>query len=116
MSGVLAGGLLPAWLAVKGDIRPGTRRSYAAHIANYLVPHLGHHRIDALRVEHVAEMLAEVPSADATRQRVRATMRVAPGDAVRQGLVSVNVAALVKLPDRYHTLVRTSAVRRHIWG
>ncbi|MGH3783028.1 MAG: tyrosine-type recombinase/integrase [Pseudonocardiaceae bacterium] len=95
---VAAGLYLEEWLTAKRDIRPNTRRSYAGHITNHLVPHLGHHSLDALRVEHVAEMLAGVQGGDATRQRVRATLRAALSDAMRQGLVAVNVAALVKLP------------------
>jgi integrase len=98
VTGVLTGLYLTEWLAAKQDIRPATRRSYAGHITNHLVPVLGHHRLDALRVEYVAEMLAEVQGGDATRQRVRATLRVALSDAMRQGLVTVNVASLVKLP------------------
>ena len=66
--------------------------------ANTWCPHLGHLRLDEIRVAHVAEMLAEVPGSDATRQRVRATLRAALNDAMRQGLILVNPAALVKLP------------------
>lgn len=98
VTGVNAGLYFNEWLAAKRDIRPNTRRSYAGHIEHHLIPHLGHHRLDALRVEHVAEMLAEVQGGDATRQRVRATVRSALSDAMRQGLVTVNVASLVKLP------------------
>src|SRR5436309_6817968 len=43
-------------------------------------------------------MLAEVEGSDATRQRVRATLRSALSDAMRQGLVTVNVASLVRIP------------------
>ncbi len=98
ITGVSTGPYLTEWLPAKQDIRPNTRRSYAGHIARYLIPYLGHHRLDALRTEHVAEMLAEVEGSDATRQRVRATLRAALSDAMRQSLVTVNVAALVKLP------------------
>jgi integrase len=63
------------------------------------VPHLGHLRLDELRTSHVAEMLAEVPGVDATRRRVRASLRAALNDAMREGLISVNPAALVKLPS-----------------
>jgi integrase len=98
VTGVMAGLYFPEWLDAKGDIRPATRRSYAGHIKNHLIPHLGHHRLDELRVEHVADMLAEVQGGDATRQRVRATLRSVLSDAMRQGLVTVNVASLVKLP------------------
>ena len=74
-TGVRIGPWLPQWLDAKLDIRPNTRLSYCGHITNYLVPHLGHHRLDGLRAEHVAEMLAAVPGSDATRQRVRAALR-----------------------------------------
>lgn len=89
---------LTKWLAAKTDIAAGTSRSYEAHIRNYHLPHLGHLRLEDLRVAHIAEMLADVPWSDATRQRIRATLRSALNDAVREGLVLVNPAALVKLP------------------
>jgi len=110
VTGVNAGLYFEEWLAAKRDIRPNTRRSYAGHIEHHLIPYLGHHRLHALRVEHVAEMLAEVVGSDATRQRVRATLRAALSDAMRQGLVTVNVASLVKLPagKRPKTLVWTA--------
>jgi integrase len=98
VTGVLTGLYLTEWLAAKQDIRPATRRSYTGHLTHHLIPHLGHRRLDALRVEHVAEMLAAVQGGDATRQRVRATLRCALSDAMRQCLVTVNVASLVKLP------------------
>lgn len=93
------GEFLTSWLAGKVDIARGTRRSYEGHIRNYHVPHLGHLRIEDVRVAHVAEMLAEVHASDATRQRVRATLRSALNDAVRESLLFVNPAALVKLPS-----------------
>ena len=89
---------LSGWLAGKSDIRPSTLRAYTAHASKYLLPQLGHLLLDDLRVAHVAEMLAKVHASDATRQRVRATLRSALSDAVREGLVMVNVATLVKLP------------------
>lgn len=98
MTGVQVGSWLPEWLAAKREIRPATRLNYGGHITDYLIPHIGHHQLDALRMEHVADMLADVPGSDATRQRVRATLRAALSDAMRQGLVTVNVASLAKLP------------------
>ena len=91
------GQYLAEWLAAKTDIRRSTQRAYGLHISKYLAPGLGHLRMTDLRVAHVAECLAEVTSSDANRQRVRATLRAALSDAVRQGLISVNPAALVKL-------------------
>ena len=90
---------LAGWIAAKTDIGPSTTRSYTGQIRNYHVPHLGHLRLDELRVSHVADMLAEVPGSDATRQRVRASLRAALNDAIREGLITVNAAALVKLPS-----------------
>jgi Phage integrase, N-terminal SAM-like domain len=91
------GQYLAEWLAAKTDIRPSTHRAYGLHISKYLAPGLGHLRMTDLRVAHVAECLADVTSSAANRQRVRATLRAALPDAVRQGLISVNPAALVKL-------------------
>lgn len=76
---------LSGWLASKCDIRPSTLRAYTAHANKYLLPQLGHLLLDDLRVAHVAEMLTEVHASDATRQRVRATLRSALSDAVREG-------------------------------
>ncbi len=98
VSDVTVGVFLTEWIAGKTDIGPSTRRSYAGQIRNYHLPHLGHLSLDDLRVAHVAEMLAEVPGSDATRQRVRASLRAALNDALREGLILVNPAALVKLP------------------
>ena len=92
------GGYLEEWLTAKTDVAATTRRSYAGHLHNHLLPQLRAVRLDALRVAHVAEALAEAEVSDATRQRIRATLRSALNDAVRQGLILVNPAALVKLP------------------
>jgi integrase len=91
------GQYLEEWLAATEDVRPSTLRAHQQHVAKYLLPELGHHRLADLRVADVAEALAAVTSSDANRQRVRATLRIALNDAVREGLISVNPAALVKL-------------------
>jgi integrase len=93
------GQYLAEWLATKSDVRRSTLRGYEQHITKYLEPGLGHLRLAELRVAHVAEALADVTSSDANRQRVRATLRTALNDAVRQGLIPTNPAALVKLPS-----------------
>ncbi len=89
---------LPEWLDGKADLAASTRRSYSAHLRNHLVPPLGHLRLDEVRIGHVAEAISGVEGSDATRQRVRATLRSALNDAIREGLIIVNPAALVKLP------------------
>lgn len=96
---VLAGTYLEGWLAAKTDIRSSTWRSYRGHIVKYWIPLLGHLRLSELRVAHIAEAMTEIGGGDANRQRVRGTLRSALSDAAREGLVTVNAAALVKLPS-----------------
>ena len=52
----LTGEWLEEWLASAKNLRPGTVRSYAAHIRLYYQPHIGHIRIDRLRVPDVASV------------------------------------------------------------
>ncbi|HEY1915842.1 MAG TPA: tyrosine-type recombinase/integrase [Streptosporangiaceae bacterium] len=120
---------LEEWLAAKKGLRPGTARSYAGHIRLYLKPHLGHIRIDRLRVtdidsvfEHIEELNDAVTDARASRsptrraavsgrrlvrpatcQRIRATLRSAIGTYMKQhpGALPANVASLAELPPGY---------------
>lgn len=103
---------LRKWISGKRDIKTNTLRSYTGHIERYFVPVIGHVRLSELRVDHVAEVFemldehnaacrkgrATRPVGPASVQRIRATLRVALSDAMRQGLVTVNPAALMKLP------------------
>ncbi len=138
---------LTSWLADKADLAPGTRRVYACHLRQYLIPHLGSIPLEGLRVEHLQRMFAAIaaeakqaradytarhrtekrtkeewrandkatwreakaelaamppyrrPCGDATRARIRATLRSALSAACAQQLIVVNVAALVHLPS-----------------
>lgn len=96
---VRTGDFLAGWLASRQDLARSTRRGYRIHIETHFIPALGHIPLSELRSADVAAMLAEVPSSDANRQRVRATLRSALSDAVREHLILVNVASLVKLPS-----------------
>jgi integrase len=51
---------LREWLDGKPDIKPATRFSYADHINRFLVPHLGHLRLEDLAVSHISGMYAEL--------------------------------------------------------
>lgn len=90
---------LREWIETKHDIKATTHSAYTLHLKKHLIPKIGHVRLSELRVAHVAEALLAVPGSDANRQRVRATLRSALTDAVREGLILTNVAALVKLPS-----------------
>lgn len=51
---------LTQWLDGKGTIAKGTKRIYASHIDNYLIPHLGTIPLDKLRVSHLQAMFTAI--------------------------------------------------------
>jgi len=128
---------LEEWLAAKKKLRAGTVRSYASHIRLYYQPHIGHIRIDRLRVSDVASVFEAIEELNeaitdarasgnparragvkgrrlvgpATQQRIRATLRSAISTYMKQhqGMLLANVASLLELPsgDRPKPLVWT---------
>jgi integrase len=116
---------LEQWLASKKGLRPGTARSYASHVRLYLAPHLGHIRVDRLRVTDVTSVIDAIDELNeaitharhsgdprlraavkgrrlvgpATKQRIRATLRSAIGTWMKQnpGMLPANPAALAEL-------------------
>jgi integrase len=122
----MTGEWLEEWLAAAKNLRPGTVRSYAAHIRRYYQPHIGHIRIDRLRVADVASVFDAIDESNdaitearatadprllaavkgrrivgaATKQRIRATLRSAITTYRKQhpGVLDINAAALVDLP------------------
>jgi integrase len=98
---------LDGWLANKAGLRPSTQLSYRGHIDRYLKPHLGHLRLDELRVEHIHAMYRSsmcdtwaggAAVKPATVRRIHATLRAALATAVRQGLLERNPVTFVELP------------------
>ncbi|MFC4912946.1 tyrosine-type recombinase/integrase [Actinomadura gamaensis] len=122
---ITLGEYLPQWLQGRKTLRESTRRSYESNLKLYLIPALGHIRIDRLRVTDVDRMFEEIDDLNdlitrarescdtelraqvkgrrrvgaATKQRIRATLRSALKKAIREGLAEVNVASLVELPS-----------------
>lgn len=97
------------WLEdkVAAGLRASTARSYRQHIADYLVPHLGHRRLGELRPVHDSRLLKDLATSNATRsrkigpttiRRVHATLRSALSDAVRHELVRRNAAKDARVP------------------
>lgn len=96
---------LDSWLAGQ-QLRPTTADGYRSNIDNYLKPHLGEIPLEKLRTKHVAAMVRAIEArtegrrvGPATMHRIRATLRSALSEAVREQRVDVNVAKFVKLPS-----------------
>lgn len=96
--GLTAGAYLADWInSVEGDLKPTTAARYRGLVEHHLVPRLGAHRLTALTPAHVnamtAEMLRDGQSAHSANH-ARAVLRTALNDAIRQGVLVRNVAAL----------------------
>lgn len=99
---------LEQWLAAMLDqVRPSTLRGYRDHVRNYLIPLFGRIRLAALRSAQVQGAFRIIASgrtrsgrliASSTLERIRATLRSALSEAVRQGLIDTNPALRVRLP------------------
>ncbi len=116
---------LDSWITTRKKIRGGTRISYQSHITNWLKPHLGRYRLDALTVEHISRMFDAIAERNdtitaakdsddpevrksahglrvmgaATMQRHRATLRAALNAAIRAQKITFNPASYVELPS-----------------
>lgn len=95
-STMTVGRYLDGWLKThKGSVAPSTWMHREQHVRNHIKPHIGQQRIGRLAVKHVEQMLKDIVAAGfsaRTAGHVRATLRVALGEAVREGIVDVNVA------------------------
>lgn len=91
------GDYLERWVA-DVTLAPATMRQHRFIIANHLVPKLGHHRLDALTPSDVDAYLSRTDLHPQTLRHHRSTLRRALADAVRDGLVRRNVAALSRAP------------------
>lgn len=89
------GRFLEQWVNDARNIRPTTRQGYRAVVVTHLEPTIGHIPIGELRPAHVERMLANLEplmSAKSLRN-VHAVLRRALNQAVRVGLVPINVAS-----------------------
>jgi integrase len=114
---------LEGWLVGRKKLRANTVRSYESHLRLYLIPNLGHIRLDRLRVSDVASMFEAIAEYNdlitearttgdpqlraqvkgrrvveaASQQRIRATLRAALNQAIKERKIDLNVASLVEL-------------------
>jgi integrase len=93
---------LTGWLeAERARVRPSTWRYRESHARLYLVPAIGGAKLADLQprdVERMTTAMVERGLAPRTAAGCRTTLRKALGDAVRDGLVHRNVAALARPP------------------
>jgi integrase len=87
------------------QVRESTLRSYAGHVRNYLIPQLGHVRLQSLTSAHFKQMYASLakvgvrkPLAASTITRIHATARGALRVAVADNLIARNPTAGIRLP------------------
>lgn len=99
-----------AWLErwiddIRGPkLRPGTKDDYARTIRLHINPHVGAKRLDQLTAQHVREMQKNI-EASRTAQLAHVILRSALGDAVKEGMLSRNVAEVADKP-KHVTLAR----------
>ena len=85
---------------------PSTRQAYRSHLDLYLLPRLGHVKLQELRPHHIDRFFVEVaggtrkPLSSASLHRLHATLRSALASAVKRRLISHNPASHVELPSR----------------
>lgn len=89
---VTVGAYLERWLR-NADVRPTTRHGYAAVIATHLEPAIGSIRLAALTPLDVRSMMAGLHGSPKTRRNVLVVLRRALREAVRDEIVTRNVAS-----------------------
>lgn len=93
---------LVAWLErEKQRIRPATWRGRELHVRGYIVPAMGSIPLSKLTPAHVEKMTADLIASGRsprTASHARVSLRRALSDAVRDGLIHRNVAALARPP------------------
>jgi integrase len=92
-----------AWLArwiedIRGPkLRPGTKNDYARTIRLHINPHIGTKRLDRLTAQDVRVMQTSI-EASRTAQLAHVILRSALGDAIKEGMLTRNVAEVAEKP------------------
>jgi len=98
---------LDHWLKdIRGPrLRPGTKAGYQRAITKHINPAIGGIRLERLTPQHVRQMSADIP-ASRTAQLAHVVLRSALNDAIKEGLLTRNVASVAGKP-RHTTTHRT---------
>jgi integrase len=115
---------LDEWLvAVKPSVAVSTHESYRIHVDKHISPALGAFTVGSLRPADVQGFVTRLDAkglSASTVAHVITTLRMALGEAVRDGELTANPAAGARLPKRSHepveamTLERARAIRRAV--
>jgi integrase len=93
---------LGRWLpGIRGRMRPATWRSHEQYVRGHIVPALGRISLASLRPSDVEAMTAAMIDrglSPTTARSARTTLRIALADAMRDGLIVRNAAALARPP------------------
>ena len=97
------GGYLARWSsgAHMSDVRPSTAREYVRHSTQYWTPAIGDVPLAKLTAAHVERAMAGLKARGLSPRTVRyarTTLRRALSDAIRDGLLARNAAALARPP------------------
>jgi integrase len=99
-------------------VRERTLVGYRGYVRTWLVPHLGRHRLDKLKPDHIRAMYAAMDAegkSDATRRQAHAILRRSLVVAEREGRILRNPAALVDPPPvgkNHHVPLTLAEARR----
>lgn len=114
---VRVGSYLLAWTSRLADLAPATMRQHEMIVRVHLAPYFARRLLVALTPSDVDAYLDRTDLDPQTRRHHRATLRRALADAVRDGLVNRNVAALSRPPrmdKAERTYLSATQVRRII--
>lgn len=93
------------WLEVicpERGLKVNTMKSHKSKVEQYLIPHLGHHRVDRLEPEHIRAMYAAMRRkglSESTLSQTHAVLRRALEVAVRERKASRNAATMLDRPQ-----------------
>jgi integrase len=90
---------LERWIEdIRGPkLRPGTKADYARTIKLHINPHVGSKRLDRLTAQHVRDMQTSIPHSR-TAQLAHVILRSALEDAIKEGMLTRNVAEVADKP------------------
>lgn len=84
-------------------LKPNTLRSYKTAVNKHIVPSLGRQRLGTLSAQHVRQMHRDLKDrglSSTTALNAHRILSVALNDAMREGAVPRNVAAIVRAPSK----------------